>query len=1176
LFRFDDSDSSKPPDVGNDREVPVIQVAQQVRRRFPGVPIVQRAATPRDSRQRRTDLASKDRGLPGWSCPASCEEGAMRTIDGFRAEPKLARAPAPPEMADVREPARLSVLVLAGGDADGLAVTLASLQRQTTRDWRAWVLGGADVGATAGARPADGTLHGVRAAADGPVPVDPAVSHLVWGAGTAERECLAAPVGGRSPRAGEGTGVAAGAGRDAERRAGALADARPGAGTEAVAGAQTAARATGDPGAGPCGAPEAPVLVLRAGQALAADVLEAALRRAAHGRGLAWRAPEPDTARLARGAPLDLAELRIFEPAGPAATAAAACWLAAAEAGAGRDGRALVAACAPAAPPAPDVEIDPEPLARALVEGLALGAGRPEAQLLAHWEAFWPRLRQALEALESAWRRPGLARRLVVRLERRLLPARLEGRTALAYTLALPVDPAALSAIDPAPGCDTLLLEFVDANLALRRLERPLWGRVAAHELAAILEEQLGAEELMRRGRFERHAEARRIYRYALLRSTVRALPDRLSLDARRRAFAGPHLTGNLHWSVMHWLRRQEPAASALGSARAAAIVAASGAGAPSAGAAPAASEHDVRRAMARLERAAADGGLAAVERPAATTATDGAAPRPVDHLPVLAYGRIVEDGAGPSHGDVPAARFEAQLALLRQHGWHALPLDALLTRRRGDEPLEGRPVLLSFDGGLDNFLSHAWPRLQRHGFGAHVFATPEELPRDTAGRERLRALAAAGVGFGLRLPSGRPADAFGSEALLRWTAGALAALRETLGTAAASVALGDSCGPREWSVVAQAGCALLFQGEGRSVYWDRERPLRRLRVHGDWTDARFARALRLAPAELLVSVIVPAYNAAATIDATLESVRGQSYRHLEVLVIDDGSTDDTAARVERHAAADPRVRLLRQPNAGVAAARNRGLRAASGAYVAPVDADDLWHPHKIERQVRMFEHGPPSLGLVYTWYAVIDAEGRVMRGTSPSLQGDVQLDLMRLGNFVGNASSALIRRELALRFGYDTSLRERGAQGCEDYKLYLQLAGESAFAVVPDLLTGYRVVDGNMSSAILTMRRSCAQVLEEFAARDPVHAALLGRGQTLMLAWLANRGIECGRLEDAKIIAGELEPLDAPRARSLRRRAWRAALKRFVLRWAWGRALRTALAVAEPPRPPFPIGRPA
>ena len=358
----------------------MIQVAQQVRRRFPGVPIVQRAATLRDSRQRRPDLASMDRGLPGWSCPASCEEGAMRTIDGFRAEPKLARAPAPPEMADVREPARLSVLVLAGGDADGLAVTLASLQRQTTRDWRAWVLGGADVGATAGARPADGTPHGVRAAADGPVPVDPAVSHLVWGAGTAERECLAAPVGGRSPRAGEGTGVAAGAGRDAERRAGALADARPGAGTEAVAGSQTAARATGDPGAGPCGAPEAPVLVLRAGQALAADVLEAALRRAAHGRGLAWRAPEPDTARRPRGAPLDLAELRIFEPAGPAATAAAACWLAAAEAGAGRDGRALVAACAPAAPPAPEVEIDPEPLVRALVEGLALGAGRPEAQ----------------------------------------------------------------------------------------------------------------------------------------------------------------------------------------------------------------------------------------------------------------------------------------------------------------------------------------------------------------------------------------------------------------------------------------------------------------------------------------------------------------------------------------------------------------------------------------------------------------------------------------------------------------------------------------------------------------------------------------------------------------------------------------------------------------------------
>ena len=234
-----------------------------------------------------------------------------------------------------------------------------------------------------------------------------------------------------------------------------------------------------------------------------------------------------------------------------------------------------------------------------------------------------------------------------------------------------------------------------------------------------------------------------------------------------------------------------------------------------------------------------------------------------------------------------------------------------------------------------------------------------------------------------------------------------------------------------------------------------------------------------------------------------------------------------------------------------------------------------LEHPHKIERQVRIFEHGPHSLGLVYTWYAVIDDEGRVVRSADPSLEGAVQRDLMRLGNFVGNASSALMRRELALRFGYDPSLRERGGQGCEDYKLYLQLAGECSFAVVPGYLTGYRVVDGNMSSAILSMRHSCALVIEEFAARDPLHATLLRRGQVLMLNWLAQRGLECERLADARTIADELTPLDPPSARSIRRRALRAAARRFVLRWAWGRALRAAIAGTAPRRPPFPVGRP-
>jgi glycosyltransferase involved in cell wall biosynthesis len=109
-----------------------------------------------------------------------------------------------------------------------------------------------------------------------------------------------------------------------------------------------------------------------------------------------------------------------------------------------------------------------------------------------------------------------------------------------------------------------------------------------------------------------------------------------------------------------------------------------------------------------------------------------------------------------------------------------------------------------------------------------------------------------------------------------------------------------------------------------------------------------------------LVSVIVPAYNAASTVQETLHSVLAQTIARIEVIVVDDGSTADTAAAVVEIAAHDPRVRLERQPRCGVAVARNRAIQCASGEFIAPVDADDLWHPTKLERQLERFQGGEP------------------------------------------------------------------------------------------------------------------------------------------------------------------------------------------------------------------------
>jgi hypothetical protein len=227
----------------------------------------------------------------------------------------------------------------------------------------------------------------------------------------------------------------------------------------------------------------------------------------------------------------------------------------------------------------------------------------------------------------------------------------------------------------------------------------------------------------------------------------------------------------------------------------------------------------------------------------------------------------------------------------------------------------------------------------------------------------------------------------------------------------------------------------------------------------------RADRGRGMAP-DVLVTVVVPAYNAARTIGETLRSVRGQSHRNLEILVVDDGATDETAEIVRAHAVEDSRVRLLTQSNAGVAAARNRGIAEARGEFVATVDADDLWRWDKVERQLIAFAEAGDSVGLVYSWYARIDGRGDVIKMASVHPRGRDLLEALALRNFVGNGSSPMFRRSLAQAIGgYDPTLRARNAQGCEDWRFYFQAAERCDFALIPDYLVGYRLLPDAMSS---------------------------------------------------------------------------------------------------------------
>ena len=230
-----------------------------------------------------------------------------------------------------------------------------------------------------------------------------------------------------------------------------------------------------------------------------------------------------------------------------------------------------------------------------------------------------------------------------------------------------------------------------------------------------------------------------------------------------------------------------------------------------------------------------------------------------------------------------------------------------------------------------------------------------------------------------------------------------------------------------------------------------------------------------------LVSVVVPAYNAQRTLARTLRSVLAQSYTNLEVLVVDDGSTDATREIAEEFARTDPRLRVLTKPNEGVARARNFGMEAARSELIAPVDADDIWHPTKIEKQVAALLAAGEETAFVYTLFRVIDEQDLVLR-SSPvyRLRGSVLCQHV-LVNFVGNGSAMLLRRRAALEFGgYDASLQHRGAQGCEDLLLQLRMASRYPVEVVPEYLVGYRRHSASMSSNLQRMARSYVMAFDD------------------------------------------------------------------------------------------------
>ncbi|MGX9991481.1 glycosyltransferase family 2 protein [Rhizobium sp. WSM1274] len=238
-----------------------------------------------------------------------------------------------------------------------------------------------------------------------------------------------------------------------------------------------------------------------------------------------------------------------------------------------------------------------------------------------------------------------------------------------------------------------------------------------------------------------------------------------------------------------------------------------------------------------------------------------------------------------------------------------------------------------------------------------------------------------------------------------------------------------------------------------------------------------------------LVSVVIPAFNAARFVERTLRSAGRQTYRNLEIIVVNDGSTDDTAKVVEQVALEDSRIRLLSTANRGVAAARNTGIQASTGRFLAFLDADDLWHQTKIEKQVNALERLSPQWAAVYVLHYIINHDDEIIRSCRPVVARGYIYARHLTFKYVGNGSALLVRRDVALEIGgFDSSYAAAGIGGCEDLDFELRLAARYHVEVIPERLVGYRQYPGNMSSNHLQMGQSALEVVRRsLAANAPL-----------------------------------------------------------------------------------------
>ena len=273
------------------------------------------------------------------------------------------------------------------------------------------------------------------------------------------------------------------------------------------------------------------------------------------------------------------------------------------------------------------------------------------------------------------------------------------------------------------------------------------------------------------------------------------------------------------------------------------------------------------------------------------------------------------------------------------------------------------------------------------------------------------------------------------------------------------------------------------------------------------------------------VSVIIPSFNCARYVGRAIESVLSQSYRDYEIIVVDDGSTDGTAETVNSY---KDKVRYFYQSNSGVSSARNLALKVSSGAFVAYLDADDLWYPQKLDRQMQYLD-AHPDCGLLHSDVSVVDEEDRIVHTrfnaetARPIPQGHCTRDLLQRCHI--QTLTVVERRECIERIGgFDEQLPI-----AQDYMHWIMIAlGGWAFGYIDEPLAKYRWRSGSLMG-------SRKRLLEDY---ERIYSTLLNEQAVAEAGGNAIR-IVMERLRDTRRDLAYIDRIEGNNVSARRRIGW-------------------------------------